>query len=149
MIRSERPGRPRVALKYAGHNQKAVLTREAKKKKVRIINHLPLTELITKGGEIVGAIGIDVRKEKPALQVIRAKSVILAAGCTNRLYPPAASPGMLFNTAFCPANAGAGLASAYRAGARLINMEFPNRHAGPKYLARCGKASWIGRLSTA
>jgi len=76
--------------------------------------------------------------------VIRAKSVILAAGCTNRLYSPAASPGMLFNTAFCPANAGAGLASAYRAGAKLVNMEFPNRHAGPKYLARCGKASWIG-----
>jgi succinate dehydrogenase/fumarate reductase flavoprotein subunit len=23
-------------------------------------------------------------------------------------------------------------------------MEFPNRHAGPKFLARCGKSSWIG-----
>jgi succinate dehydrogenase/fumarate reductase flavoprotein subunit len=33
---------------------------------------------------------------------------------------------------------------AYRAGAKLINMEIPNRHAGPKYLARCGKATWIG-----
>lgn len=33
---------------------------------------------------------------------------------------------------------------AYRAGAKLVNMEIPNRHAGPKYLARCGKATWIG-----
>jgi succinate dehydrogenase/fumarate reductase flavoprotein subunit len=33
---------------------------------------------------------------------------------------------------------------AYRAGAKLINMEFPNRHAGPKYFARAGKSSWIG-----
>lgn len=33
---------------------------------------------------------------------------------------------------------------AFRAGAKLINMEIPNRHAGPKYLARCGKATWIG-----
>ena len=138
------PGRPRIWLKYAGYNQKEVLTREAKKRDARIVNHLPLTELITRDGEIIGAIGINIKKEEPELQVIRAKSVILAAGCTNRLYPPAASPGMLFNTAFCPANAGAGLASAFRAGARLINMEFPNRHAGPKYLARCGKASWIG-----
>jgi succinate dehydrogenase/fumarate reductase flavoprotein subunit len=138
------PGRPRVWLKYAGFNQKEVLTKQSRKKKVRIENHLPITELITRDGEVVGAIGIDIRKEKPVLKVIRAKSVIQAAGCTNRLYPPAASPGMLFNTAFCPANAGAGLASAYRAGAKLVNMEFPNRHAGPKYLARCGKASWIG-----
>jgi succinate dehydrogenase/fumarate reductase flavoprotein subunit len=138
------PGKPRICLKYAGHNQKEVLTKESKKRKVRIENHLPLTELITQGGEIIGAIGIDIKKEKPVLKVIRAKSVILAAGCTNRLYPPAASPGMLFNTAFCPANAGAGLGSAYRAGAKLVNMEFPNRHAGPKYLARCGKATWIG-----
>lgn len=138
------PGRPRVWLKYAGYNQKSVLTKECKKQNVHIENHLPLTELILQDGEVVGAIGVDIRNEKPILKVIRAKSVILAAGCTNRLYPPAASPGMLFNTAFCPANAGAGLASAYRAGAKLINMEFPNRHAGPKYLARCGKASWIG-----
>jgi succinate dehydrogenase/fumarate reductase flavoprotein subunit len=138
------PGRPRVWLKYGGYNQKSVLTKESKGRNVRIENHLPLTELIIRDGEIVGAIGIDIRDDEPRLKVIRAKSVILAAGCTNRLYPPAASPGMLFNTAFCPANAGAGLASAYRAGAKLINMEFPNRHAGPKYLARCGKASWIG-----
>lgn len=138
------PGRPRIWLKYAGYNQKEVLTRESKKRKVRIENHLPITELITRDGEIIGAIGISVKGETPVLKVIRAKGVILAAGCTTRLYPPAATPGMLFNTAFCPANAGAGLASAYRAGAKLINMEFPNRHAGPKYLARCGKSSWIG-----
>jgi succinate dehydrogenase/fumarate reductase flavoprotein subunit len=25
-----------------------------------------------------------------------------------------------------------------------MNMEIPNRHAGPKFLARCGKATWIG-----
>lgn len=33
---------------------------------------------------------------------------------------------------------------AFRAGAKLVNMEFPQRHAGPKYFARCGKATWIG-----
>jgi succinate dehydrogenase/fumarate reductase flavoprotein subunit len=33
---------------------------------------------------------------------------------------------------------------AYKAGARLVNMEFPQRHAGPRYFARCGKATWIG-----
>jgi succinate dehydrogenase/fumarate reductase flavoprotein subunit len=50
----------------------------------------------------------------------------------------------MFNIAFCPSCNGSGRAMAYRAGAKLINMEIPNRHAGPKYLARCGKATWIG-----
>jgi succinate dehydrogenase/fumarate reductase flavoprotein subunit len=138
------PGRPRMWLKYAGYNQKEVLTQEAKKRKAGILNHMPIVELITGGGEIVGAIGLDVSKDTPVLKIIRAKSVIICTGSTNRLYPPAGTPGMLFNTAYCPADAGGGLAAAYRAGAKLVNMEFPNRHAGPKYFARCGKATWIG-----
>ena len=35
---------------------------------------------------------------------------------------------------------------AYRAGARLVNIDMPYLHAGPKYFARCGKATWIGVL---
>jgi succinate dehydrogenase/fumarate reductase flavoprotein subunit len=69
--------------------------------------------------------------------------VVLATGCGSRLYPPP-SPGWLFNTANCPVCTGSGQAIAYRAGARLVNMEFPQRHAGPRYFARCGKATWIG-----
>jgi len=138
------PGRPRVWLKYAGHNQKAVLTRQAKKRKVRIENHLPVTDVIVDNGEIVGAMGISVKQRRPVIKIIRAKSVIVTTGSATRLYPPAGSPGWLFNTAFCPACTGAGQAMTYRAGAKLVNMEFPNRHAGPKFLARCGKSSWIG-----
>lgn len=138
------PGRPRVWLKYAGHNQKEVLTREAKGRGVRIENHLPITDVITDGGEVVGAIGLSIRKEEPVLKLFRAKSVILATGSASRLYPPAPSPGWIFNTAFCPSCTGAAQATAYRAGAKLVNMEFPNRHAGPKFMARCGKSSWIG-----
>ena len=50
----------------------------------------------------------------------------------------------MFNTANCPSCTASGQAMAFKAGARLVNMEFPNRHAGPKYFARCGKATWIG-----
>ncbi|MFH1489821.1 MAG: FAD-dependent oxidoreductase [Pseudomonadota bacterium] len=138
------PGRPRIWLKYAGSNQKAVLTREAKKRGVKIENHLPITDIITSEGKAVGALGISMKKAKPVLKVIRAKSVVLATGSASRLYPPAPSPGWLFNTAFCPSCTGAAQATAYRAGSKLVNMEFPNRHAGPKFIARCGKSSWIG-----
>jgi len=137
------PGRPRIFLKYAGSNQKQVLTDRAKKRGVRIENHLPLTEIVTKDGEVIGALGISIRDDKPVLKIFRTKCVVLTTGTTNRLYP-APSPGWMFNTAFCPSNTGGGRAMAFRAGAKLINMEIPNTHAGPKYLARCGKATWIG-----
>ncbi len=137
------PGRPRIWLKYAGHNQKGVLTREAKKRGARILNHLSITDLITNGNSVTGAIGISTIKEKPVMKIFQAKSIILTTGCGSRLYP-APTPGWMFNTANCPVCTGSGQAIAYRAGAKLINMEFPQRHSGPKYFARCGKATWIG-----
>lgn len=138
------PGRPRVWLKYAGSNQKLVLTKEAKKRGVRIENHLPITEVITDtDGSAIGAMGINIRNDEPVLTVFRAKSIILTTGCGSRLYP-APTPGYMFNTANCPSCAGGSQAMAFRAGAKLVNMEFPQRHAGPKYFARCGKATWIG-----
>ena len=137
------PGRPRIWLKYAGHNQKAVLTRQAKKQKVKISNHLTVTDILAAKGEVSGAIALETVRQQPVLRYIRAKSIVVATGCGSRLYP-SPTPGLMFNTANCPVCTGSGQAMAYRAGAKLVNMEFPNRHAGPKYFARCGKATWIG-----
>lgn len=36
---------------------------------------------------------------------------------------------------------------ALRAGARLVNLDLPSRHAGPKYFTRSGKGTWIGALT--
>ena len=137
------PGRPRIFLKYAGSNQKAVLTAQAKKSGARILNHTIVSDVIVRDGEVAGAIAIGTAGETPVMKVIRAKSVLLSTGSTTRLYP-STTPGWMFNIPFCPSCTGSGRAIAYRAGARLVNMEIPNRHAGPKYLARCGKATWIG-----
>ena len=137
------PGRPRIFLKYAGYNQKGVLTAQAKKRGAKISNHMVVTDVIVKDGEAIGAIAVSTVNDKPVLKVIRAKSVLLATGSATRLYPTT-TPGWMFNIPFCPSCTGSGRAMAYRAGARLVNMEMPNRHAGPKFLARCGKATWIG-----
>lgn len=138
------PERPRVWLKYDGHNQKPVLTKVAKKKGATILNHHPVVDLIVKDGRIAGALALNLTTTPPSITLIRARAVILATGTANRLYPPAGTPASLFNTAFCPSCAGAAQAQAWRIGAKLVNMEFPNRHAGPKFLARCGKSTWIG-----
>ncbi len=139
------PGKPRVWLKYAGASQKPVLTRETKKRGVKIINKFAVTEIIIQNGAVAGALGISLQNPEPAIKVVRAKAIILATGHVGRLYPPI-TPGWLFNTGRCPSCSGAGRSLAYRAGAKLVNMELPDAHAGLRYFARSGKGTWIGVL---
>lgn len=140
------PDHMRIHLKYDGRNQKRVLTAEAKKRGVRIVNRCPVTEFLTDGnGRIAGALGLDTSQKEPALTLFQAKCVIASTGATTRLYS-SITPAMLFNISNCPANAGAGLAAAYRAGATLVNVEMPVYPAGPKFFARAGKGTWIGVL---
>ncbi|MDL2307179.1 FAD-dependent oxidoreductase [Desulfovibrio sp. OttesenSCG-928-C06] len=138
------PGRPRVWLKYDGHNQKPALTAKAKSCGVEILNHLPVVDLCSDESGICGALAMDVRGDDPEFVFLRAKTVVLATGSANRMYSPAGTPGWMFNTAFCPSCTGAAQAQAWRIGANLVNMELPNRHAGPKYFSRAGKSTWIG-----
>ncbi|MDR2503606.1 MAG: FAD-dependent oxidoreductase [Deltaproteobacteria bacterium] len=138
------PGRPRIWLKYDGHNQKGALTRQALQAGVKILNHHPTLDLVPGRDGVAGALALNMSRPEPSFTVIQAKKVILATGSATRLYPSAASPGWPFNTAFCPACTGAAQAQSWRIGGRLVNMELPNRHAGPKFFARAGKSTWIG-----
>ena len=140
------PGRPKFFLKYAGASQKSVLTAQALKRGVQILNKTPMAEVITNSaGEVMGAIGISVAAEQPEMKIFRTRNVILTTGNTSRLYPPRTA-AWIFNTANCPSCTGTGRIAAYKAGAKLVNMEMPYTHAGPKYFARCGKATWTGVL---
>lgn len=139
------PGRPRVWLKYAGLNQKSVLTREAEKQGAIIMNRLCVTEILSKNGAIIGALAISTEGEIPRMKVFKAKNIVVATGHTGRLYP-SITPGWIFNVARCPSCTGSGRAIAYRAGAKLVNMELPDAHAGMRYFARSGKGTWIGVL---
>ena len=138
------PGRIRSALKYDGAQQKPILTREARKRGAGILNHHAVIELLAEDGEIAGALTLDTSRDEPAFTLIRAKCVVVATGCTTRLYVNKATPGWMFNTAFCPGNAGGGIAQSFRAGAKLVNLELATRHAGPRYFERAGKSTWIG-----
>jgi succinate dehydrogenase/fumarate reductase flavoprotein subunit len=136
------PGLPQPdTLKYAGQNQKKVLTMEARKRGVEIINRVTVFDLLQNESGITGAIGVSTREEK--IVIFKAKSTVLTTGFCTRLYP-GPTPGWMFNLADPPSTTGEGRAMAYRAGAELVNMEMPKRWAGPKYFARCGKGTWVG-----
>ena len=140
------PGHMRTHLKYDGHDQKKILTREARSRGVTILNKMPITEFLTGDtGAITGAIAIDISNAEPVMHLIQAKALITATGSTNRIYS-SCTPGWMFNVAGCPANAGGGVAAGYRIGAELVNMDIPGIPAGPKFFSRAGKGTWIGVL---
>lgn len=138
------PGQQLYNLKFDGVNQKPALTAEAKKNGARIMNKIVINELLLNAeGRVVGAIGLNIRQKQPEVVVFQAKAVLIATGMVSRLYP-SLTPAYMFNTPCCPAVVGSGQAMAYRAGARLVNMDILSGHAGPKYFARGGKGTWIG-----
>ena len=141
------PGQQRYHLKFDGSNQKQALTDTAKANGARIMNKMVIHEvLVNQSGRVVGAIGIDVSEDEPEVVLFEAKAVLLAPGMASRLYP-GVTPAYMFNTPCCPAVTGSGHAMGYRAGAKLVNIDVPQGHAGPKYFARGGKGTWIGVTS--
>lgn len=141
------PGRRRYHLKYDGSNQKACLTKAAQKAGARIMNKVVVNEiLVNESGRFAGAIGMDIREDEPRILLFQARAGLICAGEAMRMYP-GNNPAYMFNTSHCPANTGSGAAMALRAGARLVNLDLPSRHAGPRYFTRSGKGTWIGALT--
>lgn len=142
-----RPGVQGVHLKYAGLEQKPLLTKAALQRGVTILNRCPFTEIITNdAGEVCGGICVDLNGEKPEMQVVRAKTVLIATA-GSMLMNGASTMGWMFNMIGCPASTGVSTAGAYRAGARLVGLDgavAPIGVSGCKYFNRGGKATWVG-----
>lgn len=144
------PGIPSTAMKYAGQDQKLILTKEAFKRGVKIINRVMVTELLVDDNRAVGAIGVSAREKNKKIIIFKTKSVFIATGNPiNRLYPGVSGNGWLFNSPFSPHNTGDGHILVYKAGAELIDCEWIFRWAGIKYMARAGRGTWIGILKNA
>ena len=79
-----------------------------------LIEHFMVVELIKDGDRVVGAAGLKL--DTGEFWVVAAKAVIMATGGGLRPYPHTTAPDEL---------TGDGQAMAYRAGAEMIDMEFP------------------------
>lgn len=87
------------------------LKKAALKLGAEVIERFRIIDLITNDGELRGAVGIHQGK---VVQLF-ASAVILACGGAGRIFPHHVNPPSLY---------GDGFAMAYRAGARLTNLEF-------------------------
>ncbi|RJR42536.1 MAG: FAD-binding protein [Desulfobacteraceae bacterium] len=137
------PGEILMHIHYAGKDQKKILTREAIKHGVKILNRTTCFDLLQGESGTSGAVAVDTRTD--TVLAIQAKSVVIGTGSVMRLYP-SSTPAWLFNTRLSPVCVGDGRAMAYRAGAELASIEIPLIRCGPKYFARAGKATWAGVL---
>jgi succinate dehydrogenase/fumarate reductase flavoprotein subunit len=92
---------------------------------IRRLSNVSLTDVVTRDGEAIGAVGFDVGTAAPV--AIKASAVVLALGGMTKMFKRTTSPNNL---------AGEGIGIAMRAGARLIDLEFlqfyPNGHLAPR-----------------
>ena len=109
-----------------------VLMKQVRLRKIKFVDNVYITKLLkstdiekTEGAhgkgreqEIVGAIGIDLKRKK--IIIFKAKCVILATGGYTRVYPVSSS--RIFE------NYGDGVALAYEAGVDLVDMEMVQFH---------------------
>ena len=89
-----------------------VLTDQTRKRKITFLDDVYVTDLLTEGRGVVGAIGVDVNQGE--VRAFKAKSVVIATGGWQNAYSFTSAPGGL---------TGAMHAAALRAGASLVNME--------------------------
>ncbi len=79
-----------------------------------LVTDIMITDLLTRDNRVVGAVGVDM--VTGGFVVIQARAVINCTGGAMRVYPYTSAPEEL---------TGDGMAMSYRAGAELINTEFP------------------------
>jgi len=95
---------------------------------IRIFEHCYLLDLLTLDGACVGAITFH---EKHGHQIIWARQTILASGGCGQVWRETTNPAV---------STGDGIAAAYRAGARLSDMELMQFHPTTLYVAGAGRA---------
>ena len=110
------------SLNVEGHRIKQRLTKGAEKSGARIINRLMITYLLTKDGLIGGALGVGTRDNK--LYVIRAKSIVLAAGGKTGRIGRESTGSAYFNLHLPGSLSADGKAMALHSGLAIMNMEF-------------------------
>jgi len=140
---SQAPGKFRIvyqyhsvpsSFNYDGVTLKPRLTAEAKRRGVRIINRVQITDLIKSDGQISGAVGIGTRTSD--IYLFKTRTAVLCTG--GRQVRVHRNPtGVDFNTYTPPTCTADGFSMALRAGLPIINVETlsgrPHLRAGANY----------------
>lgn len=117
---------------FTGWEIERVLLEEAKRYGVVISENEIVLDLIIKEGECVGIYYFDADTQK--IDIFFANAVILATGGAGQVYLHTTNP---------PIATGDGIAMAYRAGAKIANMEFVQFHPTAVYNIKIDGRSFL------
>lgn len=109
--------------------ERTLLQQAAANKAILTLDHTFVVDLLTDGGECVGAI---LSNQTQGITIVWAKQTILASGGLGQLYRETTNPEVA---------TGDGIAMAYRAGAVIQDMEFIQFHPTTLYIA--GASRWL------
>ena len=98
---------------YPGPQSSRSLTSQVRQRKIDVVEDLFITDLLTRDGSVVGAVGIDLTNGE--ITAFQAKCTMLATGGFSNCYRLSTNG---------TSATGDGQAMAFRAGARLMDMEF-------------------------
>ncbi|MFC1533630.1 FAD-dependent oxidoreductase [Thermodesulfobacteriota bacterium] len=127
-------------INFNGKKLKPLLTKAVEAAGCTVLNRVVTSDLLVHDGEVCGAAGFDIRNG--TFYVVQARAVIMLTGGTNRLFQN--PTGLSFNCWMCPANTGDGEAMAFRAGARLANVEFLRMTLVPRGFSAPGLNALVG-----
>ena len=127
-------------INFSGKRMKPLLAKAAREAGCQVLDRVVTGDLLVREGEVCGAAGFHMREG--TFYVIQSKAVLLATGGTNRLYQN--PTGLSFNCWMCPANTGDGEAMAFRAGARLANVEYLRMSVVPRGFSAAGLNALVG-----
>ena len=137
------PGRPKIFLKYDGHNQKRCSRNRPRNEASVSSTTRPCWNCSATITASPAPWPLDISSDEPAYRIVKAKAVVVATGYVSRLFTTDPTPSQMFNTNMCPSGTGDSIAQAWRLGAHLVNMEKTYRHAGPCFSPAAARP-WIG-----
>lgn len=121
----------KTTIRFHGQHLKPQLANAVRKAGCTVLDRTMGVEVLMKDGRAVGAVCVNVRNGD--FIVVKAKVVVIGTGMVQRIFNPEDlapwTNKMMYH--WCPMGSGDAQAMAYRAGARLANMEF---------------SSWFSRL---
>ena len=113
--------RGRRSIKIQGEYIKPLLAKQLKKKGVRVLNRVNISNYLILDNKVKGAFGFSTRENK--FYLIKAQAVICATGGAAGIYKPNNPESRPHRMWYSPFNTGAGYAMGLRAGAEMTTFE--------------------------
>jgi adenylylsulfate reductase subunit A len=141
ILRTQALGQPGpIAINFDGKLLKPKMAFQIKKKHIRTINRVQVSNLYLHNGELAGLAGYDIRNGD--FYEIQAKAAVIATGNTNRMFKT--QTGNPFNLWYCPANTGDLHRAAFDVGVELANVEYVRLTIVPKGMSAPGFNAFFG-----